>query len=38
MATAQPASVSFFSLSSDEARLFVRAWMLGFVIVLLLIG
>ena len=38
MATAQPASASFFSLSSDEARLFARAWMLGFLVVLLLIG
>ena len=36
MAAAQPASV--FALSSHEARLFVRAWMLGFVIVLLLLG
>lgn len=36
MAVAQPASV--FALSSHEARLFMRAWMLGFVIVLLLIG
>lgn len=38
MATAQPVSASIFSLSSQEARLFVRAWVLGFVIVLLLIG
>ena len=38
MALASPASTSFFSLSSDEARLFVRAWMLGFLIVLLFIG
>jgi len=36
MASVQPASV--FALSSHEARLFMRAWMLGFVIVLLLIG
>ena len=36
MAAAQPASV--FALSSDEVRLFVRAWMLGFVIVMLLVG
>lgn len=36
MAAAPPASV--FALSSHEARLFVRAWMLGFVIMLLLIG
>jgi len=38
MAIAQPASASLFSLSSDEARLFVRAWMLGFLVVMLLIG
>ncbi len=38
MALAQPASPSFFALSSDEVRLFVRAWMLGFLIVLLFIG
>jgi hypothetical protein len=38
MATAQPASASLFSLSSQEARLFVRAWILGFAVVLLLIG
>jgi len=38
MAMAQPASASLFSLSSDEARLFMRAWMLGFVVMLLLIG
>jgi hypothetical protein len=36
MAVAQPASV--FELSSAEVRLFVRAWMLGFLITLLLIG
>jgi hypothetical protein len=36
MIGAQPASV--FALSSDEVRLFARAWMLGFLIVLLLIG
>lgn len=34
----QPASASAFALSSHEVRLFVRAWMLGFLIVLLLIG
>jgi len=38
MALAQPASRSAFALSSDEVRLFVRAWMLGFLIVLLFIG
>jgi hypothetical protein len=38
MALAQPASASFFSLSSDEVRLFVRAWMIGFLVVLLFIG
>ena len=38
MALAQPASESFLSLSSDEVRLFVRAWMLGFLVVLLIIG
>jgi hypothetical protein len=38
MALAQPASESIFSLTSDEARLFVRAWMIGFLIVLLFIG
>jgi len=38
MALAQPASTSFFSLSSDEVRLFVRAWMIGFLIVMLVIG
>jgi len=38
MALAQPASPSLFALSSDEIRLFVRAWMLGFLIVLLIIG
>jgi hypothetical protein len=38
MASAQPVSVSIFSLTSHEARLFVRAWVLGFVVVLLLIG
>jgi len=38
MALAQPASTSIFSLSSDEVRLFVRAWMLGFLIVMLFIG
>ena len=38
MALAQPASQSFFSLSSDEARLFIRAWMIGFLVVLLFIG
>jgi hypothetical protein len=36
MATAQPASA--FTLSSAEVRLFVRAWMLGFLITLLLVG
>lgn len=36
MAMAQPASA--FSLSSEEVRLFVRAWILGFLIVLLLMG
>jgi len=38
MALAQPASTSVFALSSEEVRLFVRAWMLGFLIVLLIIG
>ena len=38
MALAQPGSPSLFSLSSDEVRLFVRAWVLGFLIVLLFIG
>jgi len=38
MAPAQPASPSFLALSSEEVRLFVRAWMLGFLIVLLIIG
>jgi hypothetical protein len=38
MATGQPATFSFFSLSSQDVRLFVRAWMLGFLIVMLLIG
>ena len=38
MAMVQPASASLFPLSSDEARLFMRAWMLGFVVVMLLIG
>jgi hypothetical protein len=38
MALAQSASGSFLSLSSDEVRLFVRAWMIGFLIVLLFIG
>lgn len=38
MAPAQPASPSPFALTSDEVRLFVRAWMLGFLIVLLFIG
>jgi len=38
MALAQPASTSFFSLSSGEVRLFVRAWMIGFLIVMLVIG
>jgi hypothetical protein len=36
VAAAQTASA--FSLSSAEVRLFVRAWMLGFLITLLLIG
>jgi hypothetical protein len=36
MIGAPPASA--FALSSDEVRLFARAWMLGFLIVLLLIG
>jgi len=36
MAMAQPASA--FSLSSEEVRLFVRAWILGFLVVMLLIG
>lgn len=36
MAAAQIASA--FSLSSAEVRLFVRAWMVGFLITLLLIG
>jgi hypothetical protein len=36
MALAQPASA--FSLTSEEVRLFVRAWILGFLVVLLLIG
>jgi hypothetical protein len=31
-------TASFFFLSSAEVRLFVRAWMLGFLITLLLIG
>jgi len=38
MALAQSASTSVFALSSGEVRLFVRAWMLGFLIVLLIIG
>jgi len=38
MALAQSASTFVFALSSDEVRLFVRAWMLGFLIVLLIIG
>ena len=33
---AQPASA--FSLSSEEVHLFVRAWILGFLVVMLLIG
>jgi hypothetical protein len=36
MIGAQP--VSAFALSSDEVRLFARAWIVGFLIVLLLIG
>ena len=36
MAAAQTAST--FSLSSAEARLFMHAWMLGFLVTLLLIG
>jgi len=36
MIGAPPASA--FALSSGEVRLFARAWMLGFLIVLLLIG
>jgi hypothetical protein len=38
MALVQPVSASVFSLSSDEVRLFVRAWVLGFLIVLFFIG
>jgi len=38
MALAQSAFTSVFALSSDEVRLFVRAWVLGFLIVLLVIG
>jgi len=33
-----PASTALASLSSAEVRLFVRAWILGFALVLLLIG
>jgi len=38
MTMARPASVSTFALSSAEVRLFVRAWMLGFLLALLFIG
>jgi hypothetical protein len=38
MALSESRSAPSALLSSDEVRLFVRAWMLGFLIVLLLIG
>jgi len=34
----RPAHASFLALTSGDARLFVRAWLVGFVVVLLLIG
>ena len=38
MSVVQTAPASILSLRSDEVRLFVRAWMLGFLLVLMLLG